>query len=156
MTKVALLDVNVLVALFDAEHVHHEVAHDWLADNRRFGWATCPLTENGFVRVVSNPVRRGELLSVAGTTQMLRRFCASGHHEFWPDDVSVRDEPLFVLSAARSHRHLTDMYLLAMAVKKRGRLVTFDQNVPVGAVKGVRRDSVVVLAVDDNLPSMPS
>jgi predicted nucleic acid-binding protein len=53
--RTALLDVNVLVALFDPDHVHHEVAHDWFADNGPRGWATCPLTESGFVRVVSNP-----------------------------------------------------------------------------------------------------
>ena len=145
MTRVALLDVNVLVALFDAEHVHHEVAHDWFADHRSFGWSTCPLTENGFVRVVANPARRGELTPIPELVEILTRFCASGRHEFWPDAISLRDERLFNVSAARSHRHLTDVYLLGLAVKRGGRFVTFDQNVPLAAVKNARREMLEVL-----------
>ena len=66
MSRVALLDVNVLVALFDSSHVHHEVAHDWFADHRAQGWATCPHTENGFVRVLANPAYGLERLRARG------------------------------------------------------------------------------------------
>src|SRR5450432_4589843 len=95
MNRVALLEVNVLIALFDAEHIHHEMAHDWFADNNRLGWATCPLTENGFLRVLGNPARGGEITRVPQLMTHLRKFCASGHHHFWPDAVSLLDETLF-------------------------------------------------------------
>lgn len=146
MSRIALLDVNVLVALFDPDHVHHEVAHDWFADNRTSGWATCPLTENGFVRVLGNLARSGAFVPIPELVDHLTTFCASGHHEFWPDAVSLRDERSFDLSHARGHRQLTDVYLLGLAVKRRGRLVTFDQKVPLGAVRGARREMLEVVA----------
>ena len=145
MSGVALLDVNVLVALFDPDHVHHELAHDWFEDNRTSGWATCPLTENGLVRVLGNLARSGEFVPIPELVDRLGTFCASGHHEFWQDAVSLRDERLFDLSFARGHRQLTDVYLLGLAVKRRGRLVTFDQKVPLRAVKGAKRDLLEVV-----------
>ena len=90
MSRPALLDVNVLVALFDPDHVHHELAHDWFADNRADGWATCPVTENGFLRVLANPSYRSAVMRPSELAARLRRFCGSGHHEFWPDVVSLR------------------------------------------------------------------
>jgi hypothetical protein len=149
MNGAALLDVNILVALFDPDHVHHDTAHDWFADNRTRGWATCPLTENGFVRVLGNLARGGELVPIPELVDRLRTFCGSGHHEFWPDTISLRDERLFDLSRARGHKQLTDTYLLGLAVKRRGRLVTFDQRVPLGAVKGARREMLDVVATAD-------
>jgi toxin-antitoxin system PIN domain toxin len=95
VSGVALLDVNVLVALFDPDHVHHEAAHRWFADNRPSGWATCPLTENGLVRVLTHPAYSQAAEQPALTVRRLRTFCSSGEHEFWPDDVSIRDGDLF-------------------------------------------------------------
>jgi len=146
MTRAALLDVNVLIALFDPDHVHHEIAHDWFADHRAAGWATCPLTENGFVRVLGNPARGGEITRVPELIVRLRTFCASGYHEFWPDSISLCDERLFHPSLARGHKQLTDVYLLGLAVKRGGCLVTFDGKVPLGAVKGARRESLAVVS----------
>lgn len=143
-SRIALLDVNVLVALFDPDHVHHEVAHDWFADHREAGWATCPLTENGFLRTAS-VARRREAVSLAILRDGFRRFRSSGHHQFWADDVSLLDERIFTPSA-RGHHQLTDIYLLGLAVKRHGCLVTFDRRVPLGAVKGARSDSLTVLA----------
>jgi toxin-antitoxin system PIN domain toxin len=145
---VALLDVNVLIALFDPDHVHHEIAHDWFEDHRASGWATCPLTENGFVRVLGNLARTGQFVPIPDLVDRLRTFCASGHHEFWPDVVSLRDEQLFDLSVARGHRQLTDVYLLGLAVKRRGHLATFDQKLPLASVKGARRDMLDVLSAE--------
>ncbi|MDE3155430.1 MAG: PIN domain-containing protein [Acidobacteriota bacterium] len=136
MSGVGLLDVNVLVALFDPDHVHHEVAHDWFSDNRPAGWATCPLTENGFVRVVSNAAYGSPVGGPAAVIELFRKFCASKEHQFWPDSVSLNDGDLFNTSRFTSHRHLTDIYLLGLAVKHRGRLVTFDRTIPANAVKG--------------------
>ena len=146
MSRRALLDVNVLVALFDPDHSHHDVAHDWFEDHRALGWATCPITENGFVRVLSQVVSGGDITPVPELVDRLRRFCKSGHHEFWPESVSLLDEAMFDANLARSHKHLTDVYLLGLAVKRGGCLVTLDQNVRLGAVKGARRESLIVVS----------
>ena len=86
---IALFDVNVLVALFDPDHVHHRSAHDWLAANREAGWATCPLTENGLVRILSNPTYSGRRTTIEDAVDRLEAFRASGDHRFWPDTVSL-------------------------------------------------------------------
>ena len=136
MSRVALLDVNVLVALFDPDHVHHETAHDWFAAEGRAAWATCPLTEAGFIRVLCSPRYAGTLPRAADLADRLRRFCASGGHVFWPDEVSLLDRSLFDLSQIAGHRQLTDVYLLGLAHTHRGRLCTFDRTIPVRAVRG--------------------
>jgi toxin-antitoxin system PIN domain toxin len=141
--RVALLDVNVLVALFDPGHVHHEAAHDWFADIAAEGWATCPVTEAGFVRVLS-AVGSPELRP-ATLVRHLSTFCKSPAHEFWPDTISLTDTRLFDLSFA-SHRNLTDVYLLGLARKKRGRLATFDRTIPIKAVLGAGRGLLEVIA----------
>lgn len=145
-SSVALLDVNVLVALFDPAHVHHEIAHDWFADHREQGWATCPLTENGFLRTAGTVAGASEFVTVAALADRLRTFRSSGHHEFWPDDLSLLDERLFDTERARGHQQLTDVYLLGLAVKRRGTLVTFDRKVQLATVKGARREHLDVLA----------
>jgi uncharacterized protein len=143
---VALLDVNVLVALFDPDHVHHELAHDWFADARAHGWATCSVTENGFLRVVSNPqYNAAAALRPAAVADILRRFCASGHHQFWASSVSLLDKSLFNLSVAGGHRQLTDVYLLGLAAKMGGRLATFDRAIPVASVAGATRETIAVI-----------
>lgn len=142
---VALLDVNVLVALFDPAHVHHEIAHDWFADHRKRGWATCPLTENGFLRTASTVARAEDLVTVPALAERLGVFLGSGHHMFWPDDISLADERLFDTEKFRGHQQLTDVYLLGLAVRHKGVLATFDRRVPIEAVKGARRESLVVL-----------
>ncbi len=145
MSRVALLDVNVLVALFDPDHVHHEAAHDWFADEGPGGWATCPVTENGFIRVITNPGYGLDGLRADTVAQRLRRFAASGHHHFWFDAVSLRDGAIFDLAAARGHRQLTDVYLLGLAAKMKGRLATFDRGIPLKAVVGARREHLAVI-----------
>ena len=128
--------MNVLIALHNSDHSHHEIAHDWFADNRAFGWATCPLTENGFLRVLGNPARGGEITRIPDLSFRLRTLCASGHHQFWRDAASLLDESLFDVSLVRGHRQLTDIYLLGLAVRRGGRFVTFDRRIPLGAVHG--------------------
>ena len=134
--RIALLDVNVLVALFDPNHIHHDLAHDWFSEHGSEGWATCPITEAGFVRVVSNPSYGPEVPRPAVALDLLRRFCESGRHHFWPDGVSLRDASIFTIDAARGHRQLTDVYLLGLARKMGGTLATFDRTIPLEAVKG--------------------
>lgn len=146
MSRVALLDVNVLVALFDPDHVHHEVAHDWFAGAGRPGWATSSVTESGFIRVLSNPAYRGTVARAADLAGRLRRFCDSGGHVFWADEVSLLNGALFDLSRIGGHRQLTDVYLLGLAQSRGGRLVTFDRTIPVSAVKGATAASLEVIA----------
>ena len=146
MAVVSLLDVNVLVALFDPDHVHHDLAHDWFADHRAEGWATCAVTENGFVRVVSNPRYRPEAPRPAAIVEQLRRFCASGRHHFWADSISLRDAALFNLAVARGHRQVTDVYLLGLAKRMGGRLATFDRTILLSAVKGARPETLAVIS----------
>jgi uncharacterized protein len=145
----ALLDVNVLVALFDPDHVHHGLAHDWFADARGDGWATCPLTENGFVRVLSSPAYGLEHRRPDAIAARLRRFCASGHHAFWPDAVSLTDDRLFALPHLAGHRQVSDVYLLGLAVSRQGCLATFDRTIPLKAVVGATAASLRVIGPID-------
>ena len=149
MSRVALLDVNVLVALFDPDHIHHDLAHDWFAEEGRASWATCPVTEAGFVRVLSNPGYAGAVTRAADLADRLRRFRESGGHVFWPDEVSLLDGALFDLSRVAGHRQLTDVYLLGLAHTRRGRLVTFDRTIPLRAVKGATAAALDVVGPVD-------
>lgn len=146
MTRlVSLLDVNVLVALFDPVHAHHDIAHAWFGSHRAQGWATCPLTENALVRILSNPAYPGRGTTVADASDRLRAFRESGHHGFWPDTVSLCDPDVFDPTHAQGHRQITDAYLLALAVHHDGRLVTFDNSIPVSWVVGATAGHLVVL-----------
>jgi uncharacterized protein len=145
---VALLDVNVLVALFHEGHVHHEIAHDWFADNAHGGWASCPLTENGLVRILGNPARIEQHVPIARVVELLSRFCDHSKHHFWRDDVSLRNTALVNAAEIRGHQQISDVYLLGLAVKHGGRLATFDAGVPLGAVKGARREHLAVITPD--------
>ena len=133
---VTLLDVNVLVALFDPAHVHHEVAHNWFDLSRKSGWATCPLTENGLVRVISNTSYPGRRTTIKDAVQRLTGFRGSGGHTFWPDSASLCDALLIRPAHLVGHRQLTDIYLLALAVSYGGQLATFDRGIPLVAVGG--------------------
>ena len=143
MSRPALLDVNVVVALFDPNHIHHEPAHVWFAEHRASGWATCPLTENGVVRVLSNPAYSSGAERPLEVARRLAVFRASGHHVFWPDDVSVCDMRLFNLTSG--HRQLTDVYLLGLATAHDGCLATFDRSIPLKAVRRANADNLVIL-----------
>lgn len=145
MARVALLDVNVLVALFDPDHVHHDLAHDWFAAEGSAAWATCPVTENGCVRVLSNPAYHSGVLRPGAVVSLLRRFCESEEHAFWNDSVSLRDSTLFDLSFTRGHSQLTDVYLLGLAHRHGGCLATFDRTIPLKAVRGAARAALQVI-----------
>jgi hypothetical protein len=146
MARVALLDVNVLVALFFPEHVHHDLAHDWFADHHRQGWATCPVTENGFVRVACQQPSGDGIVRPADVLDHVRRFCAEKHHHDWTDAVSLKDAAIFAPQYIRGHRQITDVYLLGLAREMGGRLATFDSTIPLQAVRGATRDLLHVIA----------
>jgi uncharacterized protein len=140
----ALYDLNVLIAILDAEHLHHARAHDWRHQNRADGWATCPLTQNGFLRVVSQPSYSFPI-PIGEAFDHLRDATKTDDHAFWPDDISLLDERLIDRSRVLGPKQLTDIYLLALAVKHGGRLVTFDRAIPTAAVRGARADHVTVI-----------
>jgi predicted nucleic acid-binding protein len=144
VSRPALLDSSVLIALFDAGHVNHEIAHDWFADNRGRGWATAPLTENALLRIVSNPAYGQNSERVAQLNSRLQALCGAADHLFWPDRVSLRDDRIFDL-AFTSHRSLTDVYLLGLARINDGVLATFDRSIPVKAIVGASPDLLEVI-----------
>lgn len=134
--SIALLDVNVLVALFDPAHTSHEAAHGWFGRNRKFGWATCPITINGCVRVLSNPSYPTVEATPSEVAVRLRSLCSAVDHHFWADSVSLTDEGLFGPAMIHGHQKITDAYLLGLAVRNHGRLATFDRSIPLKAVLG--------------------
>jgi uncharacterized protein len=129
-----LLDVNLLLALSDPIHIHHEAAHHWFATVGSSAWATCALTENGFVRIASHPRYPNRPGDVATVVALLRQFCALDGHHFWPEDISLRE--LLMPDAIITHNHITDVYLLGLAVYHEGKLATFDRHIPAVAVDG--------------------
>ena len=145
MSLTALLDVNVLVALFDPDHVHHEAAHAWFAENRANGWATCPMTQNALVRIVSNPAYSPAGPRADEAARRLDAFTRSGRHAFWADDASLLDSAVYALGRASGHRQLTDVYLLGLAKRHAGRLATFDRSIPLAAVVGATEADRIVL-----------
>jgi len=149
VNRIALLDVNVLLALFDPGHVHHDIAHDWFAEYGVTGWASCPVTENSFLRTAAVVARKGEFVPTAMLIDHLRTFGTAGRHEFWNDDVSLIDAARFDARRIHGSRQITDVYLLALAVAHDGQLVTFDARIHLAAVKGARPEHLVVLAPAD-------
>jgi toxin-antitoxin system PIN domain toxin len=143
---IALLDVNVLIPLFDSSHLHHDAAHRWFASNRRHGWATCALTENAFVRIVSNRAYKGRLTTVADATQLLRELCSLGGHVFWADAISIREQNRFHWNHVQGHGQVADAYLLALAVSHEGRLATFDAAISLRAVSGATAQNLEIIA----------
>lgn len=142
----ALLDVNVLISLFDQHHIFHERAHLWLEANAVTGIATCPLTENGVVRVISHPkYSRAFTLAPGDVIQRLSEFCEAQDHVFWPDDVSLREAGLFQTDRILGTRQVTDVYLLGLAVSHGGRLVTFDQGITITAVSSANAGHLAVI-----------
>ena len=138
----ALLDVNALVALAWDAHVHHAAVRAWFASSAAKGWATCPVTESGFVRVSSNPKVLPNPISVEQARAVLRALREHEAHRFLHDDVSLADAEI---PALQGYRQVTDAHLLAIARRHRTRLVTFDT----AAVKLAVSDEVELLTTLD-------
>ena len=145
MSKRALLDVNVLIALLDANHIHHAIAKQWLIENAAAGWASCPITQNGCVRILSAP-KYPNATTVQDAIRRLSQATSTPAHVFWPDAVSLFEPGLINWQKALSSRTITDAYLLALAVKNQGRLVTFDRGITTEFVDGASPANLVVLA----------
>ena len=140
----ALLDVNVLIALLDADHSLHDRAVDWFDANAASGWASCPITQNACVRIMSHP-GYPNAPPVAAVVKRLGAATAGRYHAFWADDVSVLDPALVDPERVHGARQLTDVYLVALAVRHSGRLVTFDHSISITSVKGAKAAHLVSL-----------
>ena len=139
-----LFDVNALIAIVDGEHIHHAIVHEWWATNRSSGWATCPLTENGLARVMSLSGYKNRV-NTSYAIDLLTKQEGDDDHAFWPDDISLRDNSLFDASSILGPGQVTDVYLLALAVKNGGRLATLDRSIPLRAVRGAEPWHLVVI-----------
>lgn len=122
----ALLDVNALVALAWDSHVHHQAVRAWFAANSASGWATCPVTESGFVRVSSNPKVLPSFIAVEAARSVLSGLRDAGAHRFLANDVSLTDPDVPYIAG---HRQVTDAQLLVVARRHGIRLVTFDAGI---------------------------
>ncbi len=140
----ALLDVNVLIALLDADHASHSRASTWFGSNAHSGSSSCPITQNGCIRIMSHAGYPNGL-PVHAVTERLAEATTNALHEFGPDDISLLD--FAAIDSARIHgpRQLPDVYLLALAARRKGRFVTFDTSVPIQAVKAARKGHILIL-----------
>jgi hypothetical protein len=129
-----LLDINVLIALIDPAHVQHDRAHEWFAATGRQTWATCPLTENGVLRIVGHARYPNSPGTPAAVAQLLTALCALPGHEFWSDDITLLDAKRVDGSRLLDSAQVTDSYLLALASAHGGQLATFDQRLVMDAV----------------------
>ena len=143
-----LLDVNVLVALCWPEHRFHEVVQDWFGKNARKGWATCPMTQAGFLRVVSNPAFSSRAVSPIEAIRALSMTLQHPAHQFWPDDLLATDALRVFGGRIVGHQQITDAYLLSLAIDKKGKLVTLDRSVAALLPEG--QDGHVVLLGTDS------
>jgi toxin-antitoxin system PIN domain toxin len=139
-----LLDTNVLIALIDPAHVGHDAAHRWFAERGAASWATCPLTENGVIRIVSQPKYPNSAGSPAAVAPIVSGLRGLPGHVFWSDDLSLVGSDLIEPSQITTPAQVTDTYLLALAVSKGGELATFDRRLSSRAVRGGRAAVCVI------------
>lgn len=140
----ALLDINVLIALLDQDHSMHAQAGRWFAARAGGGWASCPITQNGCVRIMShanypNPLNVGAIMERLGDA------IATAQHQFWTDDISLLDSRIADPTRIHGPRQVTDLYLLALAVRRGGCFVSFDSSIPRSAIKHAEKKHLVTL-----------
>jgi uncharacterized protein len=136
---VYLLDVNVLIALVDPAHVQHDQAHEWFARVGHKGFATCPLTENGLIRITGHPKYPNSPGPPSTVLQSLVAIRGLAGHKFWPDHLSITDAKFFAPELLSSHTRVTDSYLLALARANRGHFATMDQKLATEVVSGGKK-----------------
>ncbi len=134
----------MLIALLDSDHASHDSAIGWFSKHAREGWASCPITQNGCIRIMSNPGYPNPL-PVQAIIEHLAEACHQQIQEFWADEVSLLDSDVVDSTRIHGPRQLTDIYLLALAVQHEGRLVTFDSGIPLAAVRNARTKNLLIL-----------
>jgi hypothetical protein len=143
--KPHLLDVNVLVALMWAPHECHQRAQEWFANHARFGWATCPLTEAGAVRILSNPAFSRDAATPQQALSVLTENLKRPSHQFWPDAISITEAVGLVGVQLAGHRQVTDFYLLGLALHRKARFATLDRGVAAVGATGSRVAEAITL-----------
>jgi toxin-antitoxin system PIN domain toxin len=133
-----LLDVNLLIALIDSTHIGHDTAHQWFGATGAASWATCPLTENGVIRIVGHPRYPNSAGSPAAVAPLVARLRVLPGHTFWKDDFSLIDSDIVDVGQIATSAQVTDAYLLALAVANNGQLATLDRRLSPTAVRGGR------------------
>ena len=126
---VALLDINVLLALAWPNHVHHNAAHVWLAEHRRHGWATCIHTEMGFLRLSMQPAVVKTAVTFTDAMKALTTSTTAREHVFWPLGCSFGEIGDEIRARIGGHHQLADAMLLDLAIRHAGKLATFDLRV---------------------------
>ena len=139
-----LLDVNVLVALLWSDHNDHSAAQQWFRENEKKGWATCPFTQAAFVRIVSNPSFSPESVPPAEAVSLLEETVGRSTHEFWPDDLSLKQAVAYLKTELSGHNQITDAYLLGLAIHHQAKLVTFDKSLAALLPSGRRKSDWVI------------
>ena len=129
-----LLDVNTLIALLDPRHVFHDGAHRWLEKSSKLRWLTCPLVQNGFLRVVSQSSYPNQVGTTQEARTLLQQFCKDPRHEFCPDNISLLTADILSRPEKLTPSRITDLYLLALAQHNGVRLASFDRGIPTDAV----------------------
>ena len=130
-----LLDVNTVLALLDPKHVFHEAAHAWAAADPNSRWLTCPIVQNGVLRVASQPRYPNSLGTVSAVRDLMRAFTAHPRHGFLPDDITLLDDSI-VRPERLTPASTTQVYLLLLAQRHHAKLATFDRRLPVDAIAG--------------------
>jgi len=124
-----LLDTNLLIALLWPSHERHQLAVKWFSRHRAKGWATCPLTEAAFVRILANPAFSRDAVQPREAIQVLSANTAAADHEFWPDELPLASAVAFAGVRLLGHQQVTDAYLLGLAIKRNGVLATLDERI---------------------------
>ena len=127
--KAYLLDTNVLIALLWPSHAQHELAARWFGRHRSKGWVTCPLTEAGFVRIVSNPAFSRDAVTPREAARLLAANAVANDHTFWPDELPFAEAAAFAGVRLVGHQQVTDAYLLGLALRRSGVLATLDERI---------------------------
>ena len=130
-----LLDISVLIALCDPNHIDHQRVVLWFEEKGGNAWASCPITQNGFIRILSNPSYPGLSGSILTAAEIVRQLGGHKGHEFWPDDYSILNGTVDLRRTA-GHKQITDLYLLGLAARRKARFTSLDKSVPAILVKG--------------------
>ena len=140
--------MNVLLALLWENHMFHTRVAVWFVDARDRGWATCPITEQGFVRVASNPAYMRPAAGVRSALDLLQKTtAANSNHHFWPGTLPLSELDITIRQCLRGHNQITDAYLLSLAMHHKGKLVTFDRRMLALAPEGSEaRDALEILS----------
>ena len=134
--RASLLDINVLLASVDQDHVAYRKVHSWLRESGNKPWATCALTQSGFVRIISTPSFHPNPVSVAEALQLLADITRRPGHRFWPMDITLAEAVQPLQDRLFGHRQVSDAYLLGLAIRNKGHLVTLDRGIPALAGHG--------------------